>query len=81
VRAARIADEFNAAQGRPLQYQNRGWIRYLMTTAGPEPLETRRSPIDYAHYLDRQLQPIADAILPFLGDSFTGLTSRQRTLF
>ncbi|HEX8603144.1 MAG TPA: DNA polymerase II [Pseudoduganella sp.] len=81
VRAARIADEFNAAQGRPLQYQNRGWIRYLMTTQGPEPLETRRSPIDYAHYLDRQLRPIADAILPFLGDSFTGLTSRQRTLF
>ncbi|WP_338772091.1 DNA polymerase II [Massilia sp. METH4] len=81
VRAARIADEFNAAQGRPLQYQNRGWIRYLMTTAGPEPLETRRAPIDYAHYLERQLQPIADAILPFLGDSFTGLTSRQRVLF
>ncbi|TWI67728.1 DNA polymerase-2 [Pseudoduganella lurida] len=81
VRAARIADEFNAAQGRPLQYQNRGWIRYLMTTAGPEPLETRRAPIDYAHYLEKQLQPIGDAILPFLGDSFTGLTSRQRTLF
>ncbi|GGY94796.1 DNA polymerase II [Pseudoduganella plicata] len=81
VRAARIADEYNAAQGRPLQYQNRGWIRYVMTTAGPEPLETRRAPIDYAHYLERQLQPVADAILPFLGDSFTLLTSRQRTLF
>jgi len=81
VRAARVADEYNAAQGRPLQYQNRGWIRYVMTTAGPEPLETRRAPIDYAHYLDRQLQPVADAILPFLGDSFTLLTSRQRTLF
>jgi DNA polymerase-2 len=52
-----------------------------MTTAGPEPLETRRAPIDYAHYLERQLQPIADAILPFFGDSFTLLTSRQRTLF
>ncbi len=81
VRAARLADEFNAAQGRPLQYQNRGWIRYLMTTAGPEPLETRRAAIDYAHYLERQLQPVADAILPFLGDSFAQLTSRQRTLF
>ncbi len=81
VRAARLADEFNAAQGRPLQYQNRGWIRYLMTTAGPEPLETRRAAIDYAHYLERQLQPVADAILPFLGDSFGQLTSRQRTLF
>ncbi|WUR11392.1 DNA polymerase II [[Empedobacter] haloabium] len=81
VRAARVADDYNAAQGRPLQYQNRGWIRYVMTTAGPEPLETRRSAIDYAHYLERQLQPVADAILPFLGDSFTLLTSRQRTLF
>jgi DNA polymerase-2 len=81
VRAARIADEYNEKQGRPLQYQNRGWIRYLMTVAGPEPLETRRSPVDYEHYITRQLQPVADAILPFLGDDFTELTSRQQTLF
>jgi DNA polymerase elongation subunit (family B) len=39
-----------------------------MTVAGPEPLEIRRSPIDYEHYLTRQLQPVADAILPFMGD-------------
>lgn len=81
VRAARIADEFNRKQGRPQQYQNRGWIRYVMTTAGPEPLETRRSPIDYEHYLTRQLQPVADAILPFMGDHFVLLTSRQQNLF
>jgi DNA polymerase-2 len=81
VRAARIADEFNRKQGRPQQYQNRGWIRYVMTTAGPEPLETQRSPIDYEHYLTRQLQPVADAILPFLGDHFALLTSRQQNLF
>ncbi len=81
VRAARIADEFNAQQGRPQQYQNGGWIRYVMTTAGPEPLERRRAPIDYHHYLTRQLQPIADAILPFVGDDFTALTSRQQSLF
>ncbi|MBB3121532.1 DNA polymerase-2 [Massilia violacea] len=81
VRAARIADEFNQRQGRPLQYQNGGWIRYVITTAGPEPLETRRSPIDYEHYLSRQLQPVADAILPFLRDDFSALVSRQRTLF
>jgi DNA polymerase-2 len=81
VRAARLADEFNERQGRPLQYQSGGWIRYLITTTGPEPLETRRSPIDYEHYLSKQLQPIADAILPFVGDSFTMLTSRQGNLF
>ncbi|MDB6061708.1 MAG: polB [Verrucomicrobiaceae bacterium] len=80
VRAARIADEHNRQLGRPEQYQNRGWISYVITTAGPEPLEIRRAPIDYEHYLTRQLQPIADAILPFVGDDFAALVSRQLTL-
>jgi DNA polymerase-2 len=41
----------------------------------------RRAAIDYEHYLSRQLAPVADAILPFLGDSFLALTSPQRELF
>ena len=81
VRAARVADEFNREQGRPLQYQNGGWISYVMTTAGPEPLETQRSAIDYDHYLSRQLQPLADAILPFLDDNFAALVGGQKELF
>lgn len=81
VRAARIADEYNERQGRPRQYQNGGWISYVMTVAGPEPLETRRSPIDYDHYVSRQLQPVADAILPFVGDDFSALIDRQMGLF
>jgi DNA polymerase II len=81
VRAARMADEFNVKQGRPLQYQSGGWISYVMTSAGPEPLETWRSGLDYGHYLSNQLQPVADAILPLLGDDFETLTSGQQTLF
>ncbi|MBI0330776.1 DNA polymerase II [Burkholderia plantarii] len=81
VRAARTADEFNREQGRPQQYQRGGWISYVMTTAGPEPLETMRSPIDYAFYLSRQLQPVADAILPFLKDDFESVVSGQGRLF
>jgi DNA polymerase-2 len=81
VRAARSADAYNLAQGRPLQYQNGGTIAYLMTTAGPQPLETVTAPIDYEHYLTRQLQPIADAILPFVDDDFNLLTSPQQNLF
>ena len=81
ARAARMADEFNRQQGRPLQYQNGGWITYVMTVAGPEPLETKRSAIDYDHYLTRQLQPVADAILPFLNDDFSGLMTGQKELF
>jgi len=81
VRAARMADEFNQQQGRPLQYQSGGWISYVMTSAGPEPLETWRSGLDYQHYLSSQLQPVADAILPLLNDDFETLTSGQQTLF
>lgn len=81
VRAARMADDYNLRMGRPPQYQTGGWIRYVMTLNGPEPLESLQSPIDYGHYLDKQLQPIADAILQPLGDSFAALTSSQQELF
>jgi len=81
VRAARLADDYNDSLGRPRQYHRGGWISYVITTGGPEPLENRRHPIDYQHYLDKQLQPVADAILPFVGDDFSGLVDRQMGLF
>jgi len=81
VRAARLADAHNARLNRPQQYQRGGWIQYVMTQNGPEPLEARHSRIDYEHYLAKQLQPIADAILQPLGDSFLALTSAQKLLF
>ncbi|ELX12863.1 DNA polymerase II [Janthinobacterium sp. HH01] len=81
VRAARLADEYNQAQRRPLRYQNGGWISYVMTTSGPEPTEVVRSHIDYEHYLSKQLQPIADSILLPMHDSFTSLTTKQASLF
>ena len=81
VRAARLADEHNQRLGRPQQYSRGSWISYLITTAGPEPLESRSARIDYEHYLTRQLQPIADAILPFVGDDFRDLVDKQMGLF
>jgi len=81
VRAARMADEYNAKLGRPRQYQNGGWINYVMTVNGPEPLECRQSKVDYHHYLTRQLQPIADSILVHLGQGFEQLTAVQGRLF
>ena len=81
VRAARLADEHNVRLGRPRQYQNGGWISYVITVSGPEPLENLQSTIDYDHYLSKQLQPVADAILPFVGDDFRALTDRQLMLF
>ncbi|MBA4360465.1 MAG: DNA polymerase II [Pseudomonas sp.] len=81
VRAARIADDYNDQQGRPRQYQNGGWISYVISVAGPEPLEIRSAPIDYDHYVTRQLQPVADAILPFVDDDFSTLIGGQLGLF
>ncbi|WP_296267864.1 DNA polymerase II [Pseudomonas sp. UBA6562] len=82
VRAARLADAASAALGRARHYHKGGrWISYVMTVAGPEPLETLRSAPDYDHYLDRQLKPVADAILPFVDDDFAALIGRQMPLF
>ena len=81
VRAARLADAYPDLHGRPRQYQSGGWISYVITRAGPEPLEARSAPIDYEHYLTRQLQPVADAILPFVDDDFSALVGGQLGLF
>ncbi len=81
VRAARLADTINQQLGRPLQYQNRGRIEYLITLNGPEPKEYLKSPIDYQHYIDKQLQPVAEAILPFVGLNFEQLSQPQLGLF
>ena len=81
VRAARLADEHNLKLGRPAQYQNRGTIKYVWTTRGPEPVSYQQSPLDYDHYLTKQLQPVADGILPFLEDDFATLMTGQLGLF
>lgn len=81
VRAARMADQINAKLGRPLQYQQRGNIAYVMTLNGPEPKAYLQSAIDYQHYIDKQLKPVADAILPFIGKQFDRLIAAQLGLF
>ncbi|ODS11075.1 DNA polymerase II [Vibrio scophthalmi] len=81
VRAARMADNINEKLGRALQYQNRGQIEYLMTINGPEPKDYLSSAIDYQHYIDKQLKPVAEAILPFIGLDFKTLSEPQLGLF
>ena len=81
VRAARQADEYNKQLGKALKYQNRGRISYLMTVNGPEAVEYQQSPIDYQHYLLKQLKPVAEGILPFIGLDFSTLVDDQMGLF
>ena len=81
VRAARRADELNQQAGKPLRYQNKGWISYIITVSGPEAVGHCTSPVDYQHYIDKQLKPVADAILPFAGLDFDQLIDGQLGLF
>ena len=81
VKAARLADEQNKILNRPLRYQKRAWIEYVITINGPQAIEYVTSPIDYQFYIDRQLAAIADAILPFVSTSFAKITNNQLDLF
>ncbi len=47
--------------------EREGVIDYLVTTEGPQPPSRRTAPIDHAHYLDRQIRPIAEPICEVLG--------------
>ncbi len=80
IKAARLADEINSKQGKPLRYQNRGWVEYYITINGPQTVEHLSSPLDYQFYIDRQLCAVADGILPFIGTSFEQITAKQREL-
>jgi DNA polymerase-2 len=56
-------------------------ISYYMTTRGPEPAVARSAPIDYQHYLERQLAPAADGLLHHFGTDFKSLVDTQLSLF
>ena len=81
VRAARLLEAEGARLGRRSRFRRGGWISYLITTAGAEPVELPHAPPDYDHYVQRQLAPVADAILPFVGDRFDRLLDQQMGLF
>ncbi len=56
-------------------------IQYIITLNGPEPIESADSTPDYQHYVDKQLAPVADSILYFLGTTFEKITARQMDVF
>ncbi len=58
-------------------------IAYVMTGNGPEPVDNLTAAPDYAHYIEHQLAPIADAVLSFLETDFETVmqTRKQLALF
>ena len=56
-------------------------IDYLITLDGPQPLAMLSAEPDYAHYREKQLQPVADTVLHFLGENFDDVISGQQGFF
>jgi DNA polymerase II len=59
----------HVAAARRLGVQ-RGKIAYVMTTAGPQPAQRPHAPLDYRHYIEKQLRPAAEPVLALLGRDF-----------
>ena len=81
VKAARIAEQEKQQRGTAGVFSASKWIEYVMTINGPEPKQYLRSDIDYDFYVEKQLAPVADAILAFKGTSLGQITDRQLGLF
>jgi len=45
-------------------------VRYVVTTAGPEPLDNVQHPLDREHYVAKQVKPVAEPVLETLGLDF-----------
>ncbi len=58
-----------------------GTVYYVITKRGPIPLELKHSDIDYDHYIEKQMKPIADSVLRLLGESFDSIVQSDQLSF
>ena len=69
IKAARKMDDFSDRV-----------ISYVMTKRGPEPVDGTPKRIDYDHYIEKQLKPIANSILHFYNKSFTDVVTGSKQM-
>jgi DNA polymerase-2 len=55
-------------------------ISYVMTTAGAEPLDNVRHPLDREHYVLKQVRPVAEPVLATLGLDFDRVIGDSRQI-
>jgi len=73
----------HVAAARKLKNFSGDIIEYYITEDGPEPLQDLKHKINYKHYIEKQIKPIADSILVFFNTNFEDLISgtKQKNLF
>jgi DNA polymerase-2 len=83
IQAAKKAAGYYNDKDLNSPYEYGGWIEYIITQQGPMALEcvTPNMKINYEHYIEKQLTPVIDSILYFLGTSFDVLTNPQGDIF
>ncbi|HEY8519261.1 MAG TPA: DNA polymerase II [Gammaproteobacteria bacterium] len=55
-------------------------ISYVMTTAGAEPVDNVRHPLDREHYVQKQVRPVAEPVLEALGLDFEHVIGDRRQM-
>ncbi len=81
AQAAIKAEAIFRERGEPPRYRNRSWVEYVVTTAGAQTVDCQDARLDYDHYVEKQLVPIADTILNAIGSSMDAITRQQQDLF
>jgi len=56
-------------------------VYYVITERGPIPIQFSYNDIDYNHYIEKQLKPIADSVLALLGKSFDSIVGSDQMSF
>lgn len=81
IKAAIIANNKLINKGKKPEYQHRKTISYVMTLEGVQPLAFNEHTLDYDFYIEKQLKPIANDILPFIAKDFESIAGKQLGLF
>jgi DNA polymerase-2 len=81
VQAALKAEQRREQAGLLPFYTSGSAVEYVITVHGAEPYEYRQSPIDYQHYIDKQIRPVVDGIVCFKGETLADWIEPQSDLF
>ena len=55
-------------------------VSYVITTAGPEPMDNVQHPLDREHYVQKQVKPVSEPVLATLGLDFERVIGDSRQL-